>query len=127
MEVLYYYYYLFYTRVLPDDEPHATVVFTLSFSEALLVNYAVDFLAVHLFCEYLLSMWSMIGVFLLILGVNYLIFHRTGRNREIVERKPSFFGNRRLSIVVTLLFFVTTTSLLFWGADYLMYVIDQCK
>lgn len=42
MNVLYYYYYLFYTKVLPDDEPHATVIFTLSFSESLLLNGLLD-------------------------------------------------------------------------------------
>jgi len=127
MKVLYYYYYLFYTRVLPDDEPHATVIFTLSFSESLLINYAIDFLAVHLFCKYLLSKWSMIAIFLLIVGINYLVFHRTGKNKEIIERKPTFLGSNRLSIVITLLFFLATTSFLFWVADYLMYVIEQCR
>lgn len=127
MDVLYYYYYLFYTRVLPDDEPHATVIFTLSFSEALLVNYTIDFIAVHLLCKYLLSKWSMIAIFLLIMGTNYLIYHRTGKNKLIVERKPKFFNNNKASIAVTALFFLITTSFLFWVADYLMYVIDQCR
>ncbi len=127
MDVLYYYYYLFYTRVLPDDEPHATVIFTLSFSEALLVNYTVDFIAVHLLCKYLLSKWSMIAILLLIIGINYLIYHRTGKNKEVVERKPRFFGSNTASIIITLLFFVITTSFLFWAADYMMYVLDQCR
>lgn len=127
MDVLYYYYYLFYTRVLPDDEPHATVIFTLSFSEALLVNYTVDFIVVHLLCKYLLSKWSMIVIFLLIMGINYLIYHRTGKNKEVVERKPKFFGSNKASIVVTIFFFLVTTSFLFWAADYMMQVIDRCR
>jgi hypothetical protein len=44
MEVFYYYYYLFYTKVLTDDEPHATVVFTLSFSESLLINFTLQYI-----------------------------------------------------------------------------------
>jgi len=127
MDVLYYYYYLFYTRVLSDDEPHATVIFTLSFSEALLVNYTVDFIAVHLLCKYLLSKWSMIVIFLLIMGINYLIYHRTGKNKEVVERKPKFFGSNKASIVATIFFFLVTTSFLFWAADYMMQVIDRCR
>lgn len=127
MSVFYYYYYLFYTRVLPDDEPHATVIFTLSFSESLLVNYAIDFCAVHLLCQFLLSKWSMISIFILIVVANYLIYYRTGRNKDIIERKPRFFNSRGVSIVITILFFLVTTSFLFWGADYLMDVINQCR
>lgn len=52
MSVLYYYYYFFYTKILPDDEPHATVIFTLSFSEALLVNYVIEFFSAHLLVSF---------------------------------------------------------------------------
>jgi len=94
MNVLYYYYYLFYTRVLPDDEPHATVIFTLSFSESLLVNYSIDLVGAHLFCKFLLGKWSMIIIFVMIMVVNYLIYHKTGKNKKVVENKPKFFNSR---------------------------------
>ena len=127
MNVLYYYYYLFYTRVLPDDEPHATVIFTLSFSESLLVNYSIDLVGAHLFCKFLLGKWSMIIIFVMIMVVNYLIYHKTGKNKKVVENKPKFFNSNIASIAITGVFFLITTSFLFWMADYLMYVIDQCR
>lgn len=127
MNVLYYYYYLFYTRVLPDNEPHATVIFTLSFSESLLVNYMIDFAGVHLFCKFLLGKWSMISIFVLIIVINYLIYHRTGKNKEIVEKKPKFLNSNKASTIITGTFFLITTSFLFWMTDYLMNVIDQCR
>jgi hypothetical protein len=127
MNVFYYYYYLFYTRVLPDDEPHATVIFTLSFSESLLVNYFIDFACAHLFCKFLLGKWPMIAIFLLIVAVNYLIYFKTGRNKKVIENKPKFFNSNRASIILTGIFFLVTTSFLFWMGDYLVYVINRCK
>ncbi len=38
IKVLYYYYYLFYTKIIRDDEPHATTIFTLSFSLSLITT-----------------------------------------------------------------------------------------
>lgn len=127
MNVLYYYYYKFYTRILPDDEPHAAVTFTLSFSESLVVNYLIDFAAAHLLCKFLLGKWSMLLIFVMIMVINYFIYHRTGKNKQVVESKPSFFNSRIASIIFTAMFFLTTTSLLFWMADYLMAVIDGCR
>jgi hypothetical protein len=127
MDVLYYYYYLFYTRVLPDGQPHSTVIFTLSFSESLLVNYGLDILGVHFLCKFLLTKWSMIGIFLLIAILNWLIYYRSGRNRRVVDQEPKLFNSNRLSILFTAAFFLFTTSLLFWAADYMMIVIEQCQ
>ena len=127
MNVIYYYYYLFYTRVLPDDEPHATVIFTLSFSESLLVNYMIDFAGAHLLCKFLTGKWLMIAIFVVIMVINYLIYHRTGKNKQIVENKPKFFNSNKASVVITGTFFLVTTSFLFWMADYLMHVTDQCR
>jgi hypothetical protein len=127
MKVLYYYYYLFYTRIIPDDEPHATTIFTLSISQALLVNYSIDFIAVHLLCRFLLGKWAMITTSLLIIGINYLYYSKNGKGKEIILEKPKFFKSNGISIIMTGLFFSITTSFLFWMADYLMYVIDKCK
>jgi hypothetical protein len=127
MNVLYYYYYLFYTRILPDDQPHATVIFTLSFSESLLVNYTIDFVGAHLLCRFLLGKWSMIIIFILIAAANYLIYYITEKYTQIIELKPKFFGSSKASVAITLIFFLVTTSFLFWMADYLMEIINRCS
>lgn len=126
LDVFYYYYYLFYTKVLPDDEPHATVVFTLSFSEALLINYSINVIGSHFFCKYLLGKWEMISIIVILNGFNYLLYLKTGRGKKIVKSKPIFFNNHYLSLIVTLLFFLITSSFLFWVADYAQYVISHC-
>ena len=126
MKVLYYYYYLFYTRVLPDNDPHGTVIFTLSFSESLLVNNMIEFVGVHLFCKFLLGLWAKIAISALIVGINYLVYYESGKNIRIVESKPKFFNSNRISIAITIFFFVFTSSLLFWTADYFLFIISKC-
>jgi hypothetical protein len=125
MNVLYYYYYLFYTRVLPDNEPHATVIFTLSFSESLLINGIIDISSAH-FCKNM-EMWLMIGIFVMLIAANYLIYSKTKKSRIIVEQKPAFFSSHKVSIIITLLWFIITTSFMFWEPIYVKDILDQCR
>lgn len=127
MNILYYYYYLFYTKVLPDDEPHATVVWTLSFSESLLISYTYDFITVHFYCSLSLSKWKYIITFLCVLIFNYFFYIKTARGREIVNRKPKFLNRNILSIVVTFLFCLITSSFLLWMDIYLLYILEKCR
>lgn len=113
LNVFYYYYYLFYTKVLPDDQPHSTVVFTLSFSLSLIVNGILSIITAY--AGYNLSNYIMVGVFVVILIVNYLIFYRTGKGKQLVTEKPKFYANHKLSVFFTLCFFIITSSYLFWG------------
>jgi hypothetical protein len=104
MNVFYYYYYLFYTMVLPDRQPHLTVVFTLSSTMTFLVIGIADFILVHLF-HYNISANIMKGIFVFLFIITYLLYIRNGRGRQIVIRKPMFFKNHNLSILLTLIFF----------------------
>jgi hypothetical protein len=91
------------------------------------VNYVIDFVGAHLLCRFILEKWSMIGIFLSIIAINYFVYYRTGKYRKIVEAKPRFFNSHRASIVITVMFIGITTSFLFWMADYLMFIIDRCR
>lgn len=127
MNLLYYYYFLFYTKVLPDNEPHATTVFTLSLSESFIVNGVLDILLAYLFC-FSLNKWSMIIISLLIMGINYLLYSRSGKAKKIIKLKPKVFNSNKLSIVIVILFFVITASFLFWGPIYVKHILEEhCK
>lgn len=126
-EVYYYYYYLFYSKILRDSEPHLVTTMVLSFSEGLFVNYAMDVIGVHMYCTFLLGMWHHLAVVLIIIGINYLVYHRTGRAEKLVKMKPMFFQNHHLSMGLTLLFFLITTSFLFWVGDYNLSVLQECQ
>jgi hypothetical protein len=127
MKTIFFYYYLFYTKVIIDDEPYATTVFVLSVSEGFLINFLIQFLSANFYCESL-SLWTMILVQLLIILINYLYFNKSGRAKKIVKLKPMFFSNHMLSIILTVLFFVVTSSFIFWGPIYLKTFLGvNCK
>ncbi len=125
MKILFYYYYLFYTRILPDDQPYATTVFTLSVSESFFINNLILFFFAHFFCINI-GKWTMIGITMLIILTNYLYFYRSGRMKEIVKTKPKFFNNHFISIIITILFFIITSSFIFWGPIYVKNILDGC-
>ncbi len=117
ISVFYYYYYLFYTKILPDEQPHATVIFTLSFSLALLINGLLNIILAHTI-NYALDKYGMFGIFAFVACINYLLFYRSGKAKKIVNEQPKFLNNHKLSIVLTILFFLITASFLFWEAGY---------
>jgi hypothetical protein len=123
INVFYYYYYLFYTKVLSDNQPHSTVVFTLSFSLSLLVNGLLSIISAFV-ANYNMSNYVMIGIFVTIMVVNYLVFYRTGKGKRLVKEKPRFFNSHRLSILFTLIFFLVTISFLFFGPIFLKNILD---
>lgn len=126
MKVFYYYYYLFYTQIIPDVEPHATAVFVLSFIQSLFLIYITELLWVYTNCEFLLEKWSMIAIFLVILGTNFLLFFRSNWGKQVVNTKPSFFDSRALSIATVAVSTIIIVSFLFWMTDYLLSVIQEC-
>jgi len=126
MRVLYYYSFLFYSKILRDNEPHLLTTLALSFLEALIINGILEAISVHAFCKDLDKL-AMFAILLLIIGTNYWILHRTGKAKEIVKLKPQFFNSHRLSIVITLVFAIAAISLMFWGPIYLKGILDQCR
>lgn len=116
MNVFYYYYYLFYTKVLPDNQPHSTVIFTLSFTLSLIVNCIVN-VALAYFLNVSLRKWEMIGIFAFITLLLYLAYYRNGKGKRIVKEKPKLFKSNVVSIVLTVLLFLIGILTLFLQAD----------
>lgn len=126
MKVIYYYYYLFYKKILKDNEPHMLATLALSASEAIFVNISFHIICIKLFC-YQTSATIMIFTTVLLIFINYIYFHKTNRAKQIVTNKPSFFSNANLSITITTLFFIITSSFIFWGPEYGKYLLENCK
>ena len=126
MKVLYYYYYLFYTKVLPDDEPHATTIFTLSVSEGFLINGILQISFAHFFCISI-DKWPMIGILILLIIANYFHFHLSGKNKEIIKLKPKVLNSNKLSILMVVCFFLITFSFLLLGAFYVKEILEHCR
>lgn len=126
LDVLYYNYYMFANRNQPITDPHITVVMTLSFSESLMVNYAIDIISAHFFCQFIMNMWGMLVVLAALLSLNFLIYIKGERGNLVVRTEP-FFVSKKASKLATIFFIALTTSLLFWAADYGMYLIKDCN
>lgn len=127
MKVLYYYYYLFYSKVLKDNEPHLLTTLALSASEGFLINGILQ-ISLARFFSISLDKWPMIGVLVLLIFANYLYYHSTGKSKEIVKTKPMFYSSHKLSIVLTFLFFTITLSFLFWEPIYVKQLLQEsCK
>lgn len=127
LKVLYYYYYLFYSKVLIQPESHFVTILVLSAMESFLINYLIDFLSVHLFCAIPSEIWYKLLVVGTLLIINFIYYEQNGKGKVIVKEKPKFFNDHRLSIVIVLVITLFIISLLFWAADYKMAVLNKCK
>lgn len=126
LDILYYHYYWFYSKVLKDNEPHLLTTLALSFSQMLLMSYSIDFIGTLLFCQFILNKWGMLSVLGSIIIINYLIYHRGSRARNVIKNADRKYRRKTSNAIVTIIFFLFTTSLLFWFADYLLWLMSKC-
>jgi O-antigen/teichoic acid export membrane protein len=125
MNVIYYYYYLFYTKVLPDNQPHATVIFSLGFIISLIINGVINIVLAYKF-GFALNHWGMIGVLALLIFILYLVFYKTGKGKIIVEvEKPKLFNSHVLSILLSLSLFIVGMLFLFFEADFTGNILNK--
>jgi len=105
MDVLYYYIYLFYAKVMPDDYPHSNTVWALGFIFSLIINGLIDIPLAYFFNCYL-SIIQKVIIIIIVMTLFYLKYDRSGKGIRIVEKeKPKFFGSNTASIILTILFF----------------------
>ncbi len=124
MKGLYYYYYLFYTKILPDNQPHGTVIFSLSFLLSLIVNGLINMTLAYLF-GIALGKFEMIGILLVIILLMYLLLFRNGKAKRIVEKeKPKIFGSHSASIILAVLLFLIGMLFLFFEADCTRMILE---
>lgn len=126
LKVLYYNFYLFYTKVIPDPEPHFATVLSIGFSQSLVISAIIDIIALKFYC-YQIQVWIQFLVAVFIISLNYLIFHRTDRAKQVIKSNPNILNSKPLSIVITILFFLITVSWLFWGPIYGKYLLQLCR
>lgn len=126
LRVFYYYYCLFYVKVIKDPAPFFTTVLTLSFSLSLFINGVVEIIAIKFFC-YDVKMWSQILILCIIIFLNYLLFYRNEKCVQIIKSKPNIANSKTLSASITIIFFLISISWLFWGPIYGKELLNQCK
>jgi uncharacterized membrane protein len=124
MKILYYYYYLFYTKILPDDQPHSTVVFCLSLMESFIINGLLNIVSILLFC-YNISKWSMIGILIAIIIANCQIYYKSKRMERIIDEKLKLFNSKIASVVFSLFFFLFSLLMIVTAPFYSKYLLER--
>ena len=126
MRTLYYYYHLFYKTIFKDDDSYFTARLALTASESLLVISILDISSAYFFC-WSLNKYYMAGITLIILAINMLILFNSEGTKNVEKSKPTFFKNHKLSVALTWLFFLITTSSMFWLGDVVQVIISKCS
>ena len=125
MDVLYYYIYLFYAKVMPDDYPHSNTVWALGFIFSLIINGLIDIPLAYFFNCYL-SIIQKVIIIIIVMTLFYLKYDRSGKGIRIVEKeKPKFFGSNTASIILTILFFLIGMIFLFFKADVVREILER--
>ena len=121
----YYYYYLLYKKSSLDGEPQLTARLTLSASEIFLLISLVRISSAFFFC-YDVSKYYMFAIALIVLLLNTFVFLPPKKVEWIIQSKPKFFNSHILSIILTWLFFLITTSSLFWLENVVEVILGNC-
>ena len=127
MDVFYYYIYLFYAKVMPDDYPHLNTVWALGVTSAFIINGLIEIPLAYFFNCYLSTIQKVI-IIIIVMTLFFLKYDRSGKGIRIVKKeKPKFFGSKIASIILTVLFFLIGMLFLFFKADVLREILEMKK
>ena len=127
MDVFYYYIYLFYVKVLSDDQPHSRTVWALGIASAFIVNGLIDIPLAYFFNCYLSTIQKII-IIIIVMTLFYLKYDRSGKGIRIVKKeKPKFFGSDTASIILTILFFLIGMLFLFFKVEVMIKILEMNK
>ena len=127
MDVLYYYIYLFYVKVISDNQPHSRTIWALGVTSAFIINGLIDIPLTYFFNCYLSTIQKVI-IMIIVMTLFYLKYDRSGKGIRIVEKeKPKFFGSKIASIILTILFFLIGMLFLFFKADVVREILEMNK
>ena len=127
MDVFYYYIYLFYAKVMPDDYPHLNTVWALGFIFSLIINGLIDIPLAYFFNCYLSTIQKVI-IIIIVMTLFYLKYDRSGKGIRIVKKeKPKFFGSKIASIILTVLFFLISMLFLFFKVEVMIKILEMNK
>ena len=127
MDVLYYYIYLFYAKVMPDDYPHLNTVWALGYLFSLIINGLIEIPLAYFFNCYLSTIQKVI-IMIIVMTLFYLKYDRSGKGIRIVKKeKPKFFGSKIASIILTVLFFLISMLFLFFKVEVMIKILEMNK
>ena len=126
MDVFYYYIYLFYAKVMPDDYPHSNTVWALGAASAFIINGLIDIPLAYFFNCYLSTIQKVI-IIIIVITLFYLKYDRSKGIRIVKKEKPKFFGSKIASIILTVLFFLISMLFLFFKVEVMIKILEMNK
>ena len=127
MDVLYYYIYLFYVKVISDNQPHSRTIWALGYLFSLIINGLIEIPLAYFFNCYLSTIQKVI-IIIIVITLFYLKYDRSGKGIRIVEKeKPKFFGSNTASIILTILFFLISMLFLFFKVEVMIKILEMNK
>jgi hypothetical protein len=118
---VFYCYYPFYSKVIPGTQPSLTALLTVSFSLSLLIIVTIGVILAYTI-NHTLNRYEMAGTFVLILLINYFKYYRDEKVKEIIQEQLTFSNSHKWSVAATVLFFLFSSSILFWGPEFIIYI-----
>lgn len=120
LDVLYYYFYLAYKHVIVEDQPHATAIFSLGLIESFLLISLKDLL-LEVIWAYRVLLWQNVGMIFITIILNFVLYHFSGRYKNIIKREPKLFNNHKLTTIVVLVFFIFSLVMFGFSGIYINY------
>ncbi len=102
--VLYYHYYLVYTRYIPDPSPRGTTVSLLGFSIGCILYPIFTCLNVFIKIYPLKNMNPVLHFILPAIFCSFLIFYHKSIHSKIIKEKPILFNNKRMTIIIVIVY-----------------------
>ena len=125
-KVFYYYYHLFYQNIFGDSDSYFTAKLAITASESLFIISLLDISSAYIFC-YSLNKYYMAAITIIILVINSVFIFNSRNTASIEKAKPNFFNNHKLTITISWLFFLITTSSMFWLGNLVQDIISNCQ
>ena len=112
-KLIYYHYYLFYSKIWKDSTPDFTARLGISASQTFFLFGIINLVSNTIFCIKF-GKWLMLSLGLGIFLLNTLVFFKQSEVIKILREKPLFFESRQISIIISWIFFFFSISILFW-------------
>jgi len=125
-DVLFFYFYIFYSKIVKDHDPWMATILGLGFIESIIPNAILKLILLKGYCLRLDS-WIYFAITIIVVIVNYLLYIKSGRLKKLIKTQPKIRNSHRLSAIVVITFFVIVASWLFWGPIYTKYLWNQCQ
>ena len=119
IDIFYYYFYLAYTKVtfLYSTTPKSTAAWSLGLCLSFFVVTPFNLIWQLIFDD-LPSIWIMIGISILFFLYTFHLYIIKKRSIMVIKQKPQIFGSKKISILITIAFFII--SILFYAMGFII-------